>query len=499
MDLPFELLHQIASYLSPAESTNVGLTCRRMYPVFINSRYRDIIFLTPRDDAAWDLCRRICLLLRTLLLNPLLRPLVHRFEIHYSNIEYKDSFPDPLWTTEEFAPGELGYNHNCWLGEKGLKQLKAHIRTEQSQADALWFDCLDYGQKGATIAVLLSLMPNLEFLYLDVGLHVSTISFARLTQHAISRLQSESQSQSRSPSQSPIPLANLKHVTYAPLRGKFFGKYSGEDEPYDLDSVMFDPNQIPLLFYLPRIQSIAGLMPHYPDFSWTDISCLPPSLSTRPNATTLTSLRLRNSPLGASELKVLLSATPNLQSLFYEVIPPFKTLSMDAWVQPFQRGLVWEFDTSMLAPALHQVPALQELHIRYNLPSLEDSEIQITRLSLAPLTRLRKLAMQLPLLMWGRPEDGPPTLDSLPPSLESLTILDWEGSYVTEYPEDLIEGVRPFLESRGNGQSALEEVSMAPAYLYETAETTPEEAIEKVWERWEDLGRRNGVVCVARW
>ncbi|KAI9044973.1 uncharacterized protein KD926_010296 [Aspergillus affinis] len=245
-------------------------------------------------------------------------------------------------------------------------------------------------------------------------------------------------------------------------------------------------------------------MPYHPGFKWDQHAGLNSAFQSRPNATTLTSLRLENSLIDSNTLAELLSATPNLQSLYYEFSPPFKSLTViERWQNPAPEP--WRFDFHALALALHQVPTLQELcitinwHANFTGPRESMLEISSEFSSLAPLTRLRKLAIQYELLLGTGPSVHSTCLESLPWSLESLAILysfdtdhqlgeDWKFA---EY----MDKIRLFSENRGDGKSKLKEVLLEPIFEFIDSDT-PDEDFEEALEGWQYLGKRNRVRCV---
>ncbi|KAF9774187.1 hypothetical protein IL306_007863 [Fusarium sp. DS 682] len=274
LDCPKEVQLGIAEFLSQADLANLSMACRALHRLAEPLVYSSVKFMWTRE--LYPPITQLLQLLRTLLERSDLRPLIRNAE--FGGFGYVDRFasePDPPLTIPALPVSQLSAN----LERAGVSQLVAND----------WKSEVQSGASEAVVAVIVSLLPNVERLCLSANWTNDT-KFLGLMLRAALCDRPQHKENTDLPS-----FTSLKHVSLEMM--------------IDEDRLL-DPSNTAdalALFYLPNIETLSVSIDNPTNFSWPSPS--PPS------PTSLQSLEIFR--LRESRIAPILSSTTNLKKLRY--------------------------------------------------------------------------------------------------------------------------------------------------------------------------------------
>lgn len=379
LDFPTEVQLAIAELLPLCNLSTLSMTSKRLRRLTEPLIYSSI-------RMAWTLQDHpnTMLLLRTILDRPELGSHVRRLKLDGEGFLK----PSRQWIPQN--PAALP--NIVSLQVEKLSRAANSAGVEESTSS--WVHEVQSGSPNAVVALLLSLLPNLEWLSLSCNWtneikYIGLVFRSALCKTAMDGL----------PPRSPA-YESLKHVELAPR--------------VDTDNFLDPENTLDALslFYLPNIEHLSVCIDNPIEFSWP--------CSTPPNPLLLTSLKLDR--IREIRLAPLLSALKNLRKLHYHW---FYQPDMD----PKVSNRIVRLDKMAVALAGLE-DTLTELEITGETqPALSwglyDSPNITLQGSLDQLSRLHRLKrMQVPwLFLMGMTESFPGRIDfNLPPNVEDLAL-----------------------------------------------------------------------------
>ncbi|KAF5674469.1 hypothetical protein FCIRC_7757 [Fusarium circinatum] len=282
LDCPQEVQLHIAEFIPPSDLARLSLTCRALHSLNEPVVYSSVKFEWAREFH--PPITQLLQLLRTLLERQDLCPLIRHAD--FEGLGYIDEIGSYRsdWTKETPDPPPV-------IPELPSDQLSAAIgKTGVSEAVAeQWCKKVQCGSPEASVAVLVSLLPNLERLCLSSNWTNDTSFLGHMLRATLCE-KSEYASKA-----SLLSFTSLKHVSLAPM----FDEEGHLDPSNTADALA--------LFYLPNIETLSVSIDNPTNFTW-------PS-SSPPRPTSLESLEIFR--LRESRLVPVLSATTNLKKLRY--------------------------------------------------------------------------------------------------------------------------------------------------------------------------------------
>lgn len=278
LDCPQEVQLQIAEYASQSDLARLSLTCRALHNLTKPLIYSSVKF--EWVSKFHPPINQLMQLLRTLLERQYLCSLIRHAD--FEGFSYiKERRP--------YRSGSTG--KTTVIPELPTDQLSAAIdKTSVSEAVAeQWCEKVQSGSPEASVAVLVSLLPNLERLCLSANWTNDTRFLGHMLRAALCE-KPEHVSEAGLPS-----FTSLKHVSLALLLDLI-----GHRDPSNTADAL-------ALFYLPNIETLSVSIDNPTSFAW-------PS-SSPPKPTSLESLEIFR--LRESRLAPVLSVATNLKKLKY--------------------------------------------------------------------------------------------------------------------------------------------------------------------------------------
>ncbi|KAF4953316.1 hypothetical protein FGADI_6082 [Fusarium gaditjirri] len=282
LDCPQEVQLHVAEFVSQGDLAKLSMTCRTLHSLAEPLIYSSVKFEWTREFH--PPITQLLQLLRTLLEKPDLCPLIRHAdfegygyidEIGSYRSDWTEETPDPPPVIPEIPKSEL----SAVIGRTGVSKTTA----EQ------WNGKVQSGSPEASVAVLVSLLPNLERLCLSSNWTNDTHFLGGMFRAALCE-------KPQHVSRAGLPsFTSLKRVSFAPM----FDEESHLDPSNTADALA--------LFYLPNIQTLSVSIDNPADFTW-------PS-SSPPDPKSLESLEIFR--LRESRLAPVLSAITNLKKLQY--------------------------------------------------------------------------------------------------------------------------------------------------------------------------------------
>ncbi|KAF6840581.1 F-box domain protein [Colletotrichum musicola] len=382
--LPTEIQDAILSEIPSQQLCNLSRTCRLLYKALIPLVYHDITIRITRHKGVPT---GITCLLRTILERPAYANYITRLSFD-EHREIRGTCSTPLLR---------GSKDDCEraLVQRAVDDLRLPNPDEWVSAI---YDC---DNVSAVSSLLLARCTHLQSLSLSASATYTSPWFELILEHTLSAPKDTE------------GLSSFSSLSHLPIQG---GKLSAK--------------ALLLLFYLPRIATLdlAGTG-YYDRFTKGDGSLIQPTfivpqwpLPKPPNATSLTSLRLREAETTARTIEFVLRQTPNLQSLSYHRITRLLQLSELRKALNLVRG------------------SLSYLEVRYDITNEPDPENLLNLFtgslgSLASFAALEELNISFAVL-YGHdrpPPWGSPLADLLPSGLRRLTMnCDLEGYHTFE-------------------------------------------------------------------
>ncbi|RBA20859.1 hypothetical protein FPRO05_08306 [Fusarium proliferatum] len=282
LDCPQEIQLHVAEFVSQGDLARFSLTCRALHSLTEPLIYSSVKFEWTREFH--PPITQLLQLLRTLLERPDLCSLIRHAdfegygfinEIGSYRSDWTEETPDPPPIIPEVPKSEL----SVAIGSTGVSKPTA----EQ------WNTKVQSGSPEASVAVLVSLLPNLERLCLSSNWTNDTHFLGSMFRAALCE-KPQYVTNARLPS-----FSSLKRVSFAPMF----------DEEHHLDPS--NTADALALFYLPSIESLSLSIDNPTNFTW-------PS-SSPPVPTSLESLEIFR--LRESRLAPVLAVTTNLKKLQY--------------------------------------------------------------------------------------------------------------------------------------------------------------------------------------
>lgn len=277
LDLPDEVLLDVAERLSQHEWSALCKTCSRLQRVAEPLLYRSIHMRW--DETSYD--PPIALLLRSILENPNLSPHVRSLKLSGQYYKGNNSVARPTSLTITTS-----------LPEKELL-----VASNSIGASAEMQNELRLGNPDGFIALLMARLHNLEYLYLDVNWVSGTRFLGSLLKASLRRRAGEPTTIEKGP-ESDMP-------SFKALRKVFLitNEYEGsQSKPWTRDT-----RDGLRLFYLPNIEHLTIAIANPISFSWPFINA--------PNPSHLSSLEIYR--VRECYLESVLSVLDNLQKLRY--------------------------------------------------------------------------------------------------------------------------------------------------------------------------------------
>ncbi|KAF4464696.1 hypothetical protein FALBO_8466 [Fusarium albosuccineum] len=378
LDCPKEVQLAIAEYLAPSDLVILSRASQGLHRLAEPLIYSAI-------EVSWTLqCHPpVTQLLRTLLEKPEIASRVRRLDLcghgltnEFGDLEKSDILPSTV-------PLPIG------------KLSEAVKNIEVSKTADTWIDKVQLGATDAVVALLISLMPSLEWLSLSANWTNETRFLGTMFRSALCDTHKDASNHQ------PTRFVSLKHVSLSPA----IDTEKHLDPENTADALA--------LFYLPKIQHLSVSIDNPTRFSW-------PS-SAPPNPKFLSSLELHR--IRESRILPILSVTEGLKKLRYNWI---YRGDLDSEVS----SRIVRLD--MMATAFAKASnSLEELEIHAEtLPAASEGEYEPPEVTLqGSLTQLSKMHRLKRLYVpWGfliGSDDyattgriGP----ALPPSLEHLTL-----------------------------------------------------------------------------
>ncbi|KAF5626139.1 catalase isozyme P [Fusarium sp. NRRL 52700] len=282
LDCSQEVQLHIAEILPQGDLARLSLTCRALHSLTEPVIYSSVTFEWAREF--YPPITQLLQLLRTLLGRQGLCPLIRHADFEgFGYIDEMGSYRSD-WTEETPEPPPV-------IPELPAKELSAAIsKTRVSGAVAeQWRKKVQCGSPEASVAVLVSLLPNLERLCLSSNWTNDTFFLGHMLRAALCEKPEHALEADL------LSLSSLKRVSLAPM----IDEESHLDPSNTADALA--------LFYLPNIETLSVSIDNPTNFTW-------PS-SSPPKPTSLESLEIFR--LRESRLAPVLSATSNLKKLKY--------------------------------------------------------------------------------------------------------------------------------------------------------------------------------------
>ncbi|KAJ3547609.1 hypothetical protein NM208_g1427 [Fusarium decemcellulare] len=375
LDCPKEVQLATIEYLAPSDLAILSRASQGLHRLVEPLLYSAI-------ELSWTLqCHPpVTQLLRTLLEKPELSSHVRRLDL--SGHGFADE--SDVWDRPDALPSIAP------LPNDKLSEAVKNIQVSDTTAD-LWVDNVQSGASDAVVAVLISLMPNLERLSLSANWTSETHFLGIMFRSALCDTQQDS----------PRRFPCLKHVSFAPMI----------DEEEHLDPT--NTADVLALFYLPNIQHLSISIDNPTHFSWPSRGPPDPRL--------LSSLEVHR--IRESRMAPILSVAKGLRKLRYNW---FYQSDVDREVS----GDIVRLDT--MATAFLQVSSsLEELEINAELfPAISRGEyeprgikLQGSLSQLCKMNSLRRLRVPWSFLTGLDTYAVPGRLGlALPQSLEHLAL-----------------------------------------------------------------------------
>ncbi|KAF5977284.1 hypothetical protein FCOIX_6551 [Fusarium coicis] len=438
LDCPQEVQLHIAEFIPQGDLARLSETCRALHSLTEPLMYSSVKFEWAREF--YPPITQLLHLVRTLLERPDLCPLMRHAD--FEGFGYIDEIGScgSDWTEETPDPPPV-------IAELPIDKLSTTIgKTGVSEAVAdQWSQKVQCGSPEASVAILVSLLPNLERLCLSSNWTNDTCFLGHMLRAALCE-KPEHASES-----GLFSFTSLKHVSLAPMFDE-----EGHLNPSNTADAL-------ALFYLPNIETLSASIDNPTNFTW-------PSSST-PNPTSLESLEIFR--LRESRLAPVLAVTQNLKKLKYNwMYRP--DLDREVSKQAVMLGVLSE-------ALLGTKESLEELEITAeSFPAISHGMYEPPDVtfqgSIARLREMHKLkVLHIPwTFLTGRKgySTGPGLIGAaVPPNLEHLAL---DGAFMwsedDDYEEDpdklMVEGFANELESGALLHvKALERVCL-PASLY---------------------------------
>ncbi|KAF5712812.1 hypothetical protein FMUND_8246 [Fusarium mundagurra] len=438
LDCPQEVQLHIAEFIPQGDLARLSQTCRALH-----SLTEPLVYSSVRFEWAKEFhppITELLQLLRTLLGRSDLCPLIHHADFEgFGYINEMGSYRSD-WTEETPEPPPV-------IPELPTDQLSEAIgKTGVSEAVAdHWNKKVQCGSPEASVAVLVSLLPNLERLCLSPNWTNDTRFLGHMLRAALCE-KSENASKASLPS-----FTSLKRVSLAQMFDE-----EGHLNPSNTADAL-------ALFYLPNIETLSVSIDNPTNFTW-------PS-SSPPTPTSLKSLEIFR--LRESRLAPVLSATKNLKKLKYNwMYRP--DLDKEVSKQAVMLGVLSE-------ALLETKDSLEELEITAeSFPALSNGMYEPPDVtfqgSIARLREMHKLkTLHIPwTFLTGRKgySTGPGLIGAaVPPNVEHLAL---DGAFMwsedDDYEEDpdelMVEGFANELKSGALSHVKALKSGCLPASLY---------------------------------
>ncbi len=296
LTLPGEILNPILlkGDFTKQDLSALSRVCKPLRQLTLPRLYEAIIF---NWTTASSETPKILFFLRSLLEKPYLSALVKHFRCigrKKEGIRYAKRSPGTLWEEGEMKTLEDG---------ELFKMAKDVVLMADLPEPLLWIDAMEMGDIDVLVALILSQLPQLQTLHLDVNFLTNNRFIGFLFKHALS---SNNQSSTR---RCLSTFAHLRHVESIPALPE-----------QSLPSRAFvDTDQFLSLFYFPAIEILDLFIPN----QWAILSWPKDNL---PCASNLRTLNLPGCEVDEEGLKRVLSMTPKLERLSYnwlcDIDPP---------------------------------------------------------------------------------------------------------------------------------------------------------------------------------
>ena len=434
-ELPVEIKESIVLETTFHDLISLSKTCKSIRAVALPAMFRNI-------DFTWDANSKdgppITALLRSI----------------YNNIHFQRS----IQTLTLKAINYRGYQEPGFEGDVLLPCHTHRIPTEDWEIfeKALQvcpcegkFECDDpttrEGNLNAAIAVLIRHCTRIRSLHVDVHFFMHTYRLSSMFRSTISRVVG--------PWGKQAWFSNLNHVTVSHTPNYYHTRLPPVNERYAVD-LPVQPNTFLKMFYLPAVKTLdLVFFPNINNIEDSQDVTLKHTVWPFPQvpvASTLTKLQLRRSPALPETLDLLLSTTPNLQSLDYDLFIPANQapLSLDT-----------------LRKALDHIrTTIKHLSVKWEIfhdpddyfggVNVSPFGIELTMACIGALGSLREFPALLTLetslaVLYGQEQETRETALSeiLPPNLERFTLLDdlWEFETFNWSDLEVLQILRKFL------------------------------------------------------
>lgn len=434
-ELPVEIKEAIVCETPFRDLNSLSKTCKSIRAVALPAMFRDI-------DFTWD---------ANSIDGPPITPLLRSI---FNNIHFQRSIQSLTLKALNYR----GFQEPGFGGDVLLPCHTHRIPTEDWEIfdKALQvcpcegkFECDDpttrEGNLNAAIAVLIRHCSRIRSLHVDVHFFMHTYRLPAMFKSTISRVSG--------PWGKQAWFSNLNHVTVSYTPNSYHTPLPPVTERYAVD-LPVTPNTFLKLFYLPAVKNLDLVF--FPDVANVEDSRDDTSKSTvwpfpqKPVASNLTKLHLRRSPSLPSTLDLLLSTTPNLQSLDYDLFIPANKAPVS-------------LDT--LAHALNRVrTTLKHLSIKWEIfhdpndyfggVNVSPFGIELTMACTGSLGSLRDYPSLLTLetslaVLYGQEQETRDTAlaEILPPNLERFTLVDdlWEFETFNWSDLEVLQILRKYL------------------------------------------------------
>ncbi|KAF5619595.1 uncharacterized protein FTJAE_11879 [Fusarium tjaetaba] len=438
LDCPQEVQLHIVEFIPQCDLAGLSKTCRALHSLTEPLIYSSVKFEWAREF--YPPITRLLQLIRTLLKRPHLCPLMRHAD--FEGFGYIDEIGScgSDWTEETPDPPPV-------IPELPTDELSATIgKTYVSEAVAdEWCQKVQCGSPEASVAVLVSLLPNLERLCLSSNWTNDTRFLGHMLRAALCEKPEHTSEASF------LSFASLKRVSLAPMFDE-----EGHLNPSNTADAL-------ALFYLPNIETLSVSIDNPTNFTW-------PS-SSPPNPTSLESLEIFR--LRESRLAPVLSATQNPKKLKYNwMYRP--DLDREVSKQAVMLGVLSE-------ALLETKDSLEELEITAeSFPAISHGMYEPPDVtfqgSIARLREMHKLkTLHIPwTFLTGKKgySTGPGLIGAaVPPNLEHLALdcaFMWseDDDYEEDPDELMVEGFGEELESGALSHAKSLESVCLPGSLY---------------------------------